>query len=387
MLDLGVCPLSREYITADNFGNTRLIVVGDTVYPIIGDETWETFTQQCKQDPVTREAGDYAVLVIANLPPNLKSCLHTWLVQEGSKDIGEPTEPTDLARILLNDPDTDSSNNLGSEPLPHLKGKFRAYLHGKNFVCPNHMNRAQYDRASLRFKILASYYTFDAILTIRNDIKQAVTSNQFGGIANFCKLTIDGHQYSCSRRVKDIYTMIENNFSPTKRACDCYATTISRNETIRTKWRLTLLNDISRYIISNRPSNCSSRAANQLIDEIQKQVTTTLDGIDRLLEKVSLDILEVNDFSSWCLPKASEASSSNSQLNQYFQYMIDGKLQYGERSIGETLLKKIGSKTFRKTPEGQLLVTQAQTFFKNVRVDNKQPEVQSAIARLRNYRR
>ena len=109
--------------------------------------------------------------------------------------------------------------------------------------------------------------------------------------------------------------------------------------------------------------------------------------IDGLFDEVSRDIIKVNNFSSWCLPKASEAPSSNSQLNQYFQYMLEGKLQFGERSIGETLFKKIGSKKFRKTPEGQLLVTQAQTFFKNVRVDNKQPEVQSAIARLRNYRR
>ena len=67
--------------------------------------------------------------------------------------------------------------------------------------------------------------------------------------------------------------------------------------------------------------------------------------------------------------------------------MLDGKLQYAENSIGESLLKKIQSKTFCKTPEGKLLVTQAQAFFKNVPVDNKQPNVQSAIARLKNYRR
>ena len=80
-------------------------------------------------------------------------------------------------------------------------------------------------------------------------------------------------------------------------------------------------------------------------------------------------------------------SSDNSQLNAYFQNMGDGKLQDGERSVGETLLKKIGSKTFRQTYEGKSLIAQAQAFFKSYRPDSKPPEVQSAIARLQNYRR
>ena len=67
--------------------------------------------------------------------------------------------------------------------------------------------------------------------------------------------------------------------------------------------------------------------------------------------------------------------------------MFDRKLQVGENYIGEILLKKIRSKTFRKTPEGQLLVTQAQAFFNNVRVDNKLRNVQSALDRLIKYGR
>lgn len=75
------------------------------------------------------------------------------------------------------------------------------------------------------------------------------------------------------------------------------------------------------------------------------------------------------------------------KLNQYFQDMRDGKLQYGESSIGESMHEKLRSKTFRKTPEGKSLVKKAQTFFNNVPVGNMQPEVQSAIARLNNYGR
>ena len=43
----------------------------------------------------------------------------------------------------------------------------------------------------------------------------------------------------------------------------------------------------------------------------------------------------------------SEVSLSNSHLNQYLQNMLDGKFQYAENSIGESLLEKIQSKTLR----------------------------------------
>ena len=51
------------------------------------------------------------------------------------------------------------------------------------------------------------------------------------------------------------------------------------------------------------------------------------------------------------------------------------------------VLKLTQSKRFRKTDQGQSLLMQAHSLFKNTRLDTKSPKVQSAIDRLKNYGR
>ncbi|MBV54084.1 MAG: hypothetical protein CL816_08540 [Coxiellaceae bacterium] len=103
------CPITLEDISDDNFDTSWLIVVNQTVYPLINDDCFKKFIAdkeiKCPITRVTlnREANNQRYIRVASLPDNQKQILRSWFGFQStcSSDDESPKTIPDLAAYLL----------------------------------------------------------------------------------------------------------------------------------------------------------------------------------------------------------------------------------------------------------------------------------------------
>ena len=67
-INLGSCPITLASLNDENFDQTRLVIVGSTIYPVIGEAAWNKFTSNLVvRCPLTREEGNYHFLKISTV--------------------------------------------------------------------------------------------------------------------------------------------------------------------------------------------------------------------------------------------------------------------------------------------------------------------------------
>lgn len=73
------CPLSQEELTAENFNDAVLVIVGNTVYPVIG-ASWQNKFNTLTECPITRRKDTIYALNTCYASEELREALQSWLL-------------------------------------------------------------------------------------------------------------------------------------------------------------------------------------------------------------------------------------------------------------------------------------------------------------------